>query len=55
MAKKTALYQQHLDAGAKMVDFAGWEMPINYGSQIEEHNAVRSAAGVFVNADGYKK
>jgi len=47
VAKKTALYQQHLDAGAKMVDFAGWEMPINYGSQIEEHNAVRSAAGVF--------
>lgn len=33
--------------GAKMVDFAGWEMPLHYGSQIEEHQAVRSAAGVF--------
>ena len=47
MGKQTALYQQHIDAGAKMVDFAGWDMPINYGSQIEEHNAVRSASGVF--------
>lgn len=41
------LYQKHLDAGAKIVDFAGWDMPINYGSQIEEHNQVRTAAGVF--------
>ena len=47
MAKQTALYQQHLAAGAKIVDFAGWDMPINYGSQIEEHNAVRNDAGVF--------
>lgn len=47
VGKQTALYQQHIDAGAKMVDFAGWEMPINYGSQIEEHNAVRTDAGVF--------
>lgn len=47
MTKRTSLYQKHLDAGAKMVDFSGWEMPINYGSQIEEHNQVRSAAGVF--------
>lgn len=47
MGKHTALYQQHIDAGAKLVDFAGWDMPINYGSQIEEHNAVRTAAGVF--------
>src|SRR5210317_429537 len=47
MGKQTPLYQCHLDAGAKMVDFAGWEMPINYGSQIAEHEAVRSAAGVF--------
>jgi len=45
--QRTALYQQHLDAGAKMVDFAGWDMPINYGSQIEEHQQVRTAAGVF--------
>jgi aminomethyltransferase len=47
MGLRTALYQQHLDAGAKMVDFAGWDMPINYGSQIEEHQQVRTAAGVF--------
>jgi len=47
MANKTPLYQCHLDAGARMVDFAGWDMPINYGSQIAEHEAVRTAAGVF--------
>ena len=47
MGKRTPLYQQHLNAGAKIVDFAGWDMPINYGSQIEEHNQVRHAAGVF--------
>ena len=47
MAKKTPLYQKHLDSKAKIIDFAGWEMPINYGSQIEEHNSVRKAAGVF--------
>jgi len=47
MGQKTSLYQKHLDAGAKMVDFAGWDMPINYGSQIEEHNLVRNQAGIF--------
>ena len=47
MAKRTPLYQKHLDSKAKIIDFAGWEMPINYGSQIEEHNSVRKAAGVF--------
>jgi len=47
VGKRTPLYLQHLDAGAKIVEFAGWDMPINYGSQIEEHNQVRSAAGVF--------
>jgi aminomethyltransferase len=47
MGQRTSLYQNHLNAGAKMVDFAGWEMPINYGSQIEEHNQVRQHAGVF--------
>ena len=47
MGQHTSLYQNHLDAGAKMVDFAGWDMPINYGSQIEEHNQVRTAAGIF--------
>ena len=47
MANKTPLYQCHLDAGAKLVDFAGWDMPINYGSQITEHEIVRSDAGMF--------
>lgn len=47
MGKKTPLYDQHLAAGAKMVDFAGWEMPLHYGSQIEEHHAVREDAGLF--------
>ena len=47
MGNKTPLYQCHLDAGAKIVDFAGWEMPINYGSQITEHETVRSDAGMF--------
>jgi len=43
----TPLYESHLAAGAKMVDFSGWEMPIHYGSQIEEHHAVRRDAGMF--------
>lgn len=47
MAKKTPLYQCHLDASAKMVDFAGWDMPIHYGSQIIEHEITRSDAGMF--------
>jgi aminomethyltransferase len=47
MAQKTALHASHLAAGAKMVDFFGWDMPINYGSQIEEHHAVRQDAGMF--------
>jgi aminomethyltransferase len=37
----------HLAAGAKMVDFGGWDMPVSYGSQIEEHHAVRRDAGMF--------
>lgn len=45
--KKTALFDAHLRAGAKMVDFGGWNMPINYGSQIDEHHFVRKGAGVF--------
>ncbi|MGD2137437.1 MAG: glycine cleavage system aminomethyltransferase GcvT [Gammaproteobacteria bacterium] len=47
MGNRTPLYEEHLAAGGKMVDFAGWEMPINYGSQIEEHNQVRTDAGMF--------
>jgi aminomethyltransferase len=45
--KRTPLYQAHVDALAKMVDFAGWEMPIHYGSQLKEHELVRQDAGVF--------
>jgi len=47
MAKQTPLFDSHLDAGARMVDFGGWEMPINYGSQISEHQSVREDAGMF--------
>ncbi|NOR41359.1 MAG: glycine cleavage system aminomethyltransferase GcvT [Gammaproteobacteria bacterium] len=47
MPQRTPLYEAHLAAGARMVDFGGWEMPINYGSQIEEHHKVRQAAGMF--------
>ena len=44
---KTPLYQQHQIAGAKIVDFGGWALPVNYGSQIEEHHAVRTNCGMF--------
>jgi len=47
MSQRTALHDKHLEAGAKMVDFAGWDMPIHYGSQIEEHKQVRLDAGMF--------
>ncbi|MCP8900683.1 glycine cleavage system aminomethyltransferase GcvT [Gilvimarinus xylanilyticus] len=47
MGLKTPLYSSHIDAGGKMVDFGGWDMPINYGSQIEEHHQVRQGAGMF--------
>lgn len=47
MLKQTALYEQHIEQGAKMVPFAGWEMPLHYGSQLEEHRAVRQSAGLF--------
>lgn len=47
MGKQTALYEQHLACGGKMVDFGGWDMPIHYGSQIKEHEAVRNAVGMF--------
>ncbi|MDF0605296.1 glycine cleavage system aminomethyltransferase GcvT [Neisseriaceae bacterium TC5R-5] len=45
--KRTPLFEAHLAAGAKMVDFAGWDMPIHYGSQLKEHEIVRTDAGVF--------
>lgn len=47
MTQKTPLYQMHVDAHAKLVDFGGWEMPLHYGSQLEEHKIVRENAGLF--------
>ena len=47
MSLKTPLHPSHLQASAKMVDFAGWDMPIHYGSQITEHEIVRTDAGMF--------
>ena len=47
MTQKTILNDTHRALGAKMVDFGGWDMPISYGSQIEEHKLVRSDAGMF--------
>ena len=45
--KRTPLYETHLRAGARMVPFGGWEMPVQYSGIIEEHQAVRQAAGLF--------
>ncbi len=45
--RKTRLNLQHRRTGAKMVDFAGWEMPLHYGSQVQEHRSVRRSAGLF--------
>jgi len=47
MGSKTPLYDNHVEAGARIVDFGGWDMPLHYGSQKEEHHAVRRNAGVF--------
>ena len=47
MPQRTPKYHAHVAAGGRMVDFGGWELPINYGSQVEEHHAVREAAGMF--------
>ncbi len=47
MGLRTPLYETHVAAGARMVDFGGWDMPVNYGSQIEEHHGVRRDAGMF--------
>ncbi len=47
MTVKTILNESHRALGAKMVDFGGWDMPLNYGSQIDEHHAVRRDAGMF--------
>ncbi len=47
MLKRTPLFETHEQAGAKLVDFGGWEMPLHYGSQIDEHEAVRTSCGMF--------
>jgi aminomethyltransferase len=47
MSAKTPLYNAHVKAGARMVDFAGWQMPVQYSSIVAEHEAVRSGAGLF--------
>lgn len=45
--KRTPLYEQHVRAGGKMIDFGGWELPVQYTGIVEEHRRVRSAAGLF--------
>jgi len=47
MGSRTPHYEKHVDAGARIVDFGGWDMPLHYGSQKEEHHAVRQNAGMF--------
>lgn len=47
MTNRTPLYDKHLESSAKLVDFHGWEMPLHYGSQLEEHHVVREHAGMF--------
>ena len=47
MGSKTPLYDKHVESGARIVDFGGWDMPLHYGSQKEEHHAVRNKAGMF--------
>ena len=47
MPAQTPLYDTHVALGAKIVDFGGWDMPLAYGSQLEEHHTVRQAAGMF--------
>lgn len=47
MGNKTPLYETHVKSGAKIVDFGGWDMPLHYGSQLEEHHKVRKGAGMF--------
>ncbi|HHV63331.1 MAG TPA: glycine cleavage system protein T [Firmicutes bacterium] len=47
MAQRTPFYELHIEAGAKMIEFAGWEMPLHYGDMLEEHRRVREACGLF--------
>ena len=46
--KRTPLYALHRELGAKLIDFGGWEMPVQYQGILEEHRAVRQAAGLFL-------
>ena len=45
--KRTALYEEHVRLGAKIVPFGGWSMPVQYRGIVQEHQAVRTAAGMF--------
>ena len=45
--KRTPLYERHIDLGARMIDFGGWDMPVQYAGVIEEHRTTRKAAGLF--------
>src|SRR5947208_7677573 len=47
MLKRTPLFAAHQKLGARLIEFGGWEMPVQYSSIVDEHNAVRRAAGVF--------
>src|SRR6476619_8560635 len=47
MLKRTPLFENHQRLGARLIDFGGWEMPVQYTSIIDEHQAVRTAAGIF--------
>lgn len=47
MAQRTPLYAAHVELGAKIVDFGGWDMPLHYGSQLAEHHQVRGHCGMF--------
>ena len=47
MLKRTALFPSHQKLGAKLIDFGGWEMPVQYTSIVDEHQTVRTAAGLF--------
>jgi len=47
MTQQTPLHARHVELGARLVDFGGWDMPLQYGSQLEEHHAVRRDAGMF--------
>ena len=47
MLKRTAIFEEHVRMGGRMVDFGGWELPVQYTGVMDEHLACRSAAGLF--------